>query len=118
MITILLSYFFILYISLGKENSFTISRQKVSSRSRKNLFGTTIREILTYEIIVKNNKNISKEIQIMDQLPISTSKDIEVRPINLSNGTNDLITGEVKWNIKLAANEVKKIAIQFEIKYP
>ncbi len=105
-------------ISLGKENSFSISRKKVSSRSKKSLIGFNIKENLTYEIVLKNNKNEEVEIQIKDQIPVSTSKDIEVNPINLSKGNLDPLTGEVSWNIKLGPNESKKLVLKFSIKYP
>ncbi len=105
-------------ISLGKENSFSISRKKVSSRSRKNLIGFSITENMTFEIIVRNNKNEATEIEIKDQIPVSNSKDVEVKSINLSNGKLDPLNGEVSWNIKLAPNESKKIILRFSIKYP
>ena len=105
-------------VSLGRENSYTVSRKKLSSKSKKKLIGFNIREILTYEIVVRNNKNEAGEIQIKDQMPISTSKDVEIKPLSLNNGKVDPVTGEVIWNLKLPANETKKLILKFEIKYP
>ncbi|MEM9920661.1 MAG: DUF4139 domain-containing protein, partial [Bacteroidota bacterium] len=105
-------------LSLGKESSFSVSRKKVSSKSRKNLIGFNIKENLTYEILLKNNKSEAVAIQLKDQIPVSTSKDIVVIPTNLSNGKLDPLTGEVSWNVQLGPNESRKIALKFSIKYP
>lgn len=105
-------------ISLGKENSFTVSRKKIKGESKKNLIGFNIKEDFTYKIIVKNNKNTKGEIQIKDQIPISISKDIEIKVLNASNGKIDPLTGEIKWNLTLNPEEVKKITLRYSIKYP
>ena len=44
-------------IALGRNYNFNISRGKVSSRNKKRLIGFNITEIITYEILVKNNRN-------------------------------------------------------------
>ncbi|HBS11580.1 MAG TPA: hypothetical protein DEO36_03420 [Flavobacteriaceae bacterium] len=105
-------------IALGKDNTFNISRKKVSSLSRRNLIGFNIKEVITYEILVKNNKNTKSSLQIKDQIPISTSKNVEATPLELSSGILDPINGQVVWNISLKPNEVKKLILKVSIKYP
>lgn len=105
-------------ISLGRDNNFTISRRKVSSKSKKNLIGFNIKEIITYEILIKNNKDEMGTIFLKDQIPVSTSKDVEVKPLNISNGQIDILTGQISWTFNLQPNEIKKVKLQFSIKYP
>ncbi len=105
-------------ISLGKENSYTITRRKESSMSSKKLLGSTIKEVLTYEIIVRNNKNQTAEIEVRDQLPVSTDKNVEVRPLVISGAKVDVLSGQLTWNIKLEANESRRIPFKFSVKYP
>lgn len=105
-------------ISLGKVNSYTVSRRKIHSKSKRNLIGFNIKEELTYEISIRNNRNEKGVIEIKDQIPVSTSKDVEIKPINLSNGKLDPVTGEINWEVKLKPEEVKTLLLKFSIKYP
>lgn len=105
-------------ISLGNENAYTITRRKVSGISKKKLIGFLIKEIMTYEIIVKNNKNEAGSIEIRDQLPISTDKDMEVKALETSNAQLDELSGQLTWKINLKPNESKKIRLKFSVKYP
>ncbi len=105
-------------ISLGLDNTYEIARKKVSQKSRKNLIGFNIKEKLTFEILVKNKKTTSATIQVKDQIPVSISKDIEVKSIELSGGKVDPLTGEVTWDLELDPGEVRKIILSMTIKYP
>lgn len=105
-------------LSMGKENNFIVSRKKVSTSSRKNLIGFNIKEVLTYEIQVKNNKAESGIIELKDQIPISISKDVEVKALDLSRGKLDPLTGQVTWSVSLDPGETKKLTLRFSIKYP
>ncbi|MGK0388979.1 MAG: hypothetical protein ACI94Y_001712 [Maribacter sp.] len=105
-------------VSLGKENSYTITRRKMSSMSNEKLIGFNIKEVLTYEIIVKNNKNQAAKIEVRDQLPLSTDKNVEVKPLVISGAEVDQLSGQLTWKLKLQANESKKIILKFSVKYP
>jgi len=104
--------------SLGKEKAFTVTRRKESSMSSKSLFGNVIKEVLTYEIIVKNNKPENAEIEIRDQIPISTDKNVEVKALQLSGANLHALSGQLDWKMKLAPNEKKRIILKFSVKYP
>lgn len=105
-------------VSLGKENSYTITRRKISSMSSEKLIGFNIKEVLTYEIIVKNNKNQAAEIEVRDQLPVSTDKNVEVKPLKISGAEVDQLSGQLTWKLQLAPNESKKISLKFSVRYP
>lgn len=107
-----------LSISLGREKAFNLSRKKVSSKSRKNLIGFNIKETISYEILVKNNADEARKIQVKDQIPISTSKDIEVKALETSGGLVNTLNGEVTWDLNLGPNEVKTLNLKLSIKYP
>jgi len=105
-------------ISLGKDDSFTIIRRKISTMSKQKLIGFNIKEELTYELIIKNNKNEQVTIELRDQLPLSVDKNVEVIPLELSNAMLDSASGQLTWSLSLSPNERKKIVLKFSVKYP
>lgn len=107
-----------LNVSVGLENSITVNRRNLLGKSRKSLMGISITEQFNYEILVKNNKSVEQSIQVKDQIPVSTSKDIEINTLDLSGAKLDPITGELSWNLNLKPNEVKKLVVSFSVKYP
>ncbi|MEO1518334.1 MAG: mucoidy inhibitor MuiA family protein [Bacteroidota bacterium] len=105
-------------ISLGRDNAFSLSRKKISSKSRKNLIGFNIKETITYEILIKNNKAERNNIRVKDQIPISSSKDVEVNIQTISGGQLEPLPGEITWDLILEPNETKRLLLRFTIKYP
>ncbi len=105
-------------LSLGRDSKVIITRSKLKNFSSTQLIGTKKKEIKTFEMIAKNNRKTPIEIQLLDQLPISQSDEIEVKALELSGAEYDINTGELKWLIKLAPGEKKKITLSYYIKYP
>ena len=73
---------------------------------------------MTYQLIAKNNRKSDITIQILDQLPISQTDEIEVKVLEISGAEQNETTGELKWELNLKPGESKKILLSFEIKYP
>ena len=69
-----------------------------------------------------NKKRTSKkekvEIELKDQVPISTDKDMTIEFIEKNGAELNAETGILTWNIKLNSNETKKIRFSFKVKYP
>lgn len=105
-------------ISLGRDNSYTITRRKLKSMSREKLIGTSINEVLTYEFIIKNNKNKEVEIELRDQLPVSIDKNVEVKALEINGAETDTQSGQLTWELKLKPFENKKIILKYSVKYP
>ena len=107
-----------LEISLGKDDAYSVIRRKISSNSRKRLIGFNIKEIVAYEILIKNKKNKAVDIEVRDQLPVSTDKNVEVKPLQLSNAQLDVLSGQLTWLVKLKPNQTKKLLLSFSVRYP
>lgn len=107
-----------LEISLGKDKSYTITRRKIKSRSREKFIGTSINETLTYEFIIKNNKNKNVEIELRDQLPVSIDKNVEVKPLEINGAKVDSQSGQLTWKLKLKPLENRRIILKYNVKYP
>ncbi|MEE9349598.1 MAG: mucoidy inhibitor MuiA family protein [Flavobacteriaceae bacterium] len=105
-------------ISLGKDNSYTVTRRKLSSMRKEKFIGVTITDELTYELLVRNNRNEAMEIELRDQLPLSVDKSVVVEALNISNAQLDGRSGQLTWNLNLKPNETRRILLKFKVKYP
>ena len=71
-----------------------------------------------YKTIIRNNKQQSIYLMVLDQLPIPTLKEIEVNALKTSDGKYNKETGELKWEFALKPSEKKEIEVEFSVKYP
>jgi uncharacterized protein (TIGR02231 family) len=110
-----------LLLSLGRDEAITIKRTKpVDVKSEKKIIGDTKKEVIEYEITIKNNKRAPISIEILDQVPISRQKDIavEVDEKKLSNAEYNSTYGKLLWKVTLEGNSSKKIRFGYTLKYP
>ncbi|HMG82378.1 MAG TPA: DUF4139 domain-containing protein [Ferruginibacter sp.] len=107
-----------LKLTMGVDKRVVVTREKLMDYSSVKFLGSNKKQTFTYEITVKNNKKDAIDIAVKDQYPISQNKDIEVELLESKEAVVNAETGELTWNLKLAAGEVKKIRISYSIKYP
>jgi hypothetical protein len=105
-------------LTVATDKRIFIHREKLKDLSNTQFLSSYKKEIFTYEITVKNNKNIASPITVKDQFPISSNKEIEVELTENSNAIVNTEIGELKWELILQPNEQKKIRFQYSIKYP
>lgn len=107
-----------LEVSLGRDKQIIVKREKLKDISGSKLFGSNKVRTLSYEITVRNTKKNSVTLILMEQLPVSQQKDIEVKLIDADGATVDEASGDVKWILKPAPGETIKKKFQFSVKYP
>lgn len=107
-----------LMVSLGKDKSIVVAREKNEEFSRKRFIGSNTTESREYKITVRNNKSQAVTLLIEDQIPVSVNSDISVEALELSKGKLDPQTGIVSWNITIAAGAQQELKLQYEVKYP
>lgn len=107
-----------LQISMGRDRSLVMQREKVDQFSKKRTIGSNITESRGYEITLKNNKSQAVTLQVKDQIPVSVNSSIEVTSEELSGGALDPVTGIVTWEITLAPGAQQKLSLRYEVKYP
>lgn len=105
-------------LSFGRDEKVLVTRTKLKEFSSKQLMGTKLKETLSFELIARNNRKNSIDIEILDQIPISKNSEIEVKEVELSGAEYNTVTGEVKWRYNLNPGESKKMILTFFIKYP
>ncbi len=107
-----------LNISLGKDKNIAVKRELITDKSGEKTFSSYKEQNYMYEITIRNNKKEKVEIELKDQVPISTDKDMTIEFIEKNGAELNAETGILTWNIKLNSNETKKIRFSFKVKYP
>lgn len=105
-------------LSLGRDNKVLVTRSKVKEFNSKKYIGNTTKETFAYEMMVKNNRKTPIQIEVEDQLPVSTQSDVTVDAIETTKAEYDAKTGKLVWKYNLQPGEVKKIELSFSVKYP
>ena len=107
-----------LNISLGRDKNVQVKREKIKDFSTKKFLGSKKEETRVWKTTIRNNKKQNINMVLFDQIPVSTSQEIEVISENLSGGKLNKENGEVKWNFELKPTEKKEIELKYIVKYP
>lgn len=105
-------------LSFGRDENISVKRTRAVDVTATKVIGTNKREILGFDIIVKNNRNIPINIEILDQIPISRNSEIEVTAEELAGAEYIKDYGKLLWRVAIPANQSKKIRFSYVIKYP
>lgn len=107
-----------LSLSMGRDKKIAISREKIADKSGTKFLSSYKEQTFTYDIVIKNNKKEAVEIMVKDQYPISSDKEMTVELLQSDKAKINAETGILTWDLKLSANETKKIRISYKVKYP
>lgn len=107
-----------LVISMGRDRSILVQREKVESFTKKRTIGSNVTESRGYEITLRNNKSQTISIEVKDQIPVSVNSNISVSAIELSGGKLDSDSGIISWQITVPPGSQQKLGFQYEVKYP
>lgn len=105
-------------ISLGRDNKVLVTRTKLKEFSAVKMIGANKKETSTFQIVVKNNRNVPINIDILDQIPVSQNSEIEVTDVEAKEAKKNDTTGEIKWNYTLEPGTSKTLKLSYSIKYP
>jgi len=105
-------------ISFWIDNNIIVNREKIKDFSETKLIGSNKKETYAWKLSVRNNKAYSIIVRLYDQIPISSTKDIQVDALEFSGGNLNQETGMVKWTLDLKGNETKEIILKYSVKFP
>jgi len=107
-----------LNVTLGNDKRVVVKKEKINDFSSVKFLGSNKKQVFTFEITVKNNKNEKMQMLLKDQYPLSSNKDIEVELLDSSKAEVNEETGVLTWRLELAPGENKKVRVSYSIKYP
>ncbi len=107
-----------LTLSLGKDNGIKISRKLIKEYSTKKFIGNNRTDSRQYETSIRNTKKVPVNINVVDQIPVSTNRDISVENVKSPEAQINKETGMINWVVGLRPGEEKKLSISYSVKYP
>lgn len=107
-----------LNLSLGRDPKVLVKRTKLKELTKKQFMQGKKKMTTAYRITVKNNRNRPIDFELLDQIPISKLKEIDVDVKEVSGAQYYENTGKLKWDFKLQPGESKTVEFSFSITYP
>jgi hypothetical protein len=107
-----------LSFSLGRDKNVIVKREKIDEFNKTQSLGNKKSEMFAWEISLRNNKKQEMEPTIEDQVPVSNSKEIDIKYLDLGGANQEKNTGIIKWVIKIPPSDNKRLSFRYEVKYP
>lgn len=105
-------------ISLGRDHKVLVTRTKLKDFSSVKYIGSNRKETHAYRMVIKNNRKVPIDIEVLDQVPVSQDSDIEVSTEEISDAEKNDLTGQLKWLFNVEPNQSKTVDLTFWVKYP
>ena len=81
------------------------------------LFSKTTKITFHYRIKIKNHGDVTREVNVADQIPYSSNEDIVVELLELEALTNKE-ERRIDWNLQLKPDEEKEVNLKYSVEYP
>jgi uncharacterized protein (TIGR02231 family) len=107
-----------LQLNLGRDKSIIVTRTRVKDKTKDKIFSDNRVWTRTFDIAIRNTKNIPIRIIVEDQMPITKEQDIKIDYLEKSNGQFNTDTGTLTWDFTLSAKDTKKLRFSYEVKAP
>jgi len=105
-------------ISLGRDKQVQVSREQIKQYTTKQFIGNKRQESKAWKTLIRNNKKQTINMIVLDQIPVSSLQEIEVRIEELSKGQQNNQTGKVSWEFELQPTQNKELELRYSVKYP
>ncbi|MFN2430769.1 MAG: mucoidy inhibitor MuiA family protein, partial [Cryomorphaceae bacterium] len=107
-----------LELSLGRDESIKISREKDRKIDDKRIIGNNTKKTVAWDITIRNNKSTPIDMELYDQYPLSEYKSISIDYLGHGDAKHDEKTGELKWKFSIPGSESKVKSFSYSVKYP
>lgn len=107
-----------LNISLGIDRGVILERKREEDFTSRGILGRRTTESVAWEIMVRNNKNRSINLEVRDQIPVSTDETIEVTLDERSGAQHYQSSGILTWRLELEPGQSQTLPFKYSVKYP
>ena len=105
-------------ISLGRDESVRVKREQKKKYTSSVLLKGQKKTEYEYQIKVTSAKNKVCRLTLIDQVPVSQDKTIVVERENISGGSFDEKSGQVKWDFDLGPSETRTFDLSYSVAWP
>lgn len=107
-----------LHLTIGRDKRITLQRKKVTDFNSDKFLNANRYQKYVYEISARNNRNEPVQLSLLDQIPVSTNKDVEVTLNDPGNALVDAGKGELRWALTIKPGESSKVRFGYTVRYP
>ncbi|MGP8216648.1 MAG: DUF4139 domain-containing protein [Bacteroidia bacterium] len=104
--------------SMGMDKKIVVKRERVKELCSTKWIGANKTQVFAYSITLRNTHTDSLKMEVFDQVPVTTDKDIAVEVLDKSGAIQNIETGKLTWKVSLAPGESKKLTFSYSVKYP
>lgn len=105
-------------ITLGSDPKISIRREDIQDKSGEKFLSSYREKVVTYDLVIKNNKKEQISIEVKDRFPLSNNEAVKIEVLDKSGAAKDDEKGFLTWNIKLSPSETKKLRVSYKVRYP
>ena len=106
-----------LMISMGLDNSIVVERTPIKEFTSSKFIGSNTKQSFGYELVVKNKKSVPIKIEILDQIPVSQEKGIQVELEEKGSAEYTSDIGRLLWTLDVSGGQSKKERFIYSVKY-
>ena len=109
-----------LEVSLGRDNQVIVNRIKNTDFKSKATFGSNVKETRSFDITIRNLKTKPINIEVIDQVPLSTDSSIVVNvdKNDISSAVFDEATGQLTWAMTMDGGSTETKKFKYTVTYP
>ncbi len=107
-----------LNIDLGRDKTILVERKLLKEKSKTGFVDGVKTVTRSYTISLRNTKATDINFVLLDQIPLSTRKDIVATADEIGGAKLEDATGALTWNLKLKSKETKVVKFTYTVKYP
>ena len=105
-----------LELPLGVDFGIAIERKKITHHASRKRLKQAVQKTFDYQITVRNNKTVPITLELLDQLPLSTSEEIKIMDVVLGDGVRE--GAEVTWTLELGSDETASRTLSYVVQHP
>ncbi len=106
-----------LQLSLGIDQGVYVKRERRDFGANQWL-GNYRQETFDFSIGIRNSKKTPVEVKLLDQIPISTDKQIEISLLKNDNADYAESSGMLTWQVRCAPGNTEMRTFSYKVKYP
>lgn len=107
-----------LEVALGHDPDIIVGRAKLEDFSGNVPLSDKRRVRLVYELNVRNNHSGPVRLRLLDQVPVSEEKEINVKVLETNGAQLDERSGKLTWQLSLAPGTSQRLRFAFQVDYP
>lgn len=104
-------------ISLGIDQGVVMKRERRDFGASQWL-GAYRQETYDFAISLRNNKTVPIEVKLLDQIPLSTDKQIEISLLKKDNAAYNEAKGELEWKVRCPPGNTETRSFSYRVKFP